>query len=155
MFNPSVKIFGSHCWDLIDSPANTKILISYEGDKLFQPPYLHFVTRLWEENETPALDCRCNSVAATATWAAGKPVPSLTSVCSCGVSVPPLLLLFLLPRRGAAQILLLPPQGRSITFSLWAGRAARLLPCQRFQGLCLVLGMLVERFHIFWFYFRA
>lgn len=31
MFNPSVKIFGLHCWDLIDFSANTKILISYEG----------------------------------------------------------------------------------------------------------------------------
>jgi len=31
MFNPSVKIFGLHCCDLSDSPANTKTLISYEG----------------------------------------------------------------------------------------------------------------------------
>lgn len=49
----------------------------------------------------------------------------------------------------------LPPQGRSITFSLWPGRPAKMLPWQRFWGLHLILVMLVEQFLIFQFNVRA
>lgn len=59
MFNPSGKIFGLHCWHLIDSPANTKILMSCKRTKYSN----HHLCVLWwglgRRGRCSALVCRC------------------------------------------------------------------------------------------------
>lgn len=134
MFNPSGKIFGLPCWHLIDSPANTKILMSYKRTKYSD----HHLCVLWRGlgGGGDALHSFAGAAEAVVpTWAAGKQVP------------------------GVKWSVLLQPKPSSkgqehCIFPLgWQTCQDAALP--KVWGFYFILVMLLEQFLISWFSFRA
>lgn len=145
MFNPSGKIFGLHCWHLIDSPANTKILMSYKRTNYSN----HHPCVLWRGLGRRG---RCFALIFRWLWCLrglqANKFLGLSRVCSCSVSLPPPLLLLEEQPKPSSK-----GQEHCIFPLGWQTCPDAALP--KVWGFYFILVTLVEQFLIFWLSFRA